>query len=82
MNAYLLNRALGTISPSSFHVAQTSRLVHHLEPAPSIRFSSRKQAQSAESRPEGPGSFDQEDEILAHQAGANVLAIDQYEGRL
>lgn len=84
MNAYLLNRALGSITPSTFHVAQTTRLVQHLEPAPGIRFSSRKKPQSAEPGPErGLGSFDQ-DYIgtRAHQSGANVLAVDQYEGRL
>lgn len=72
MNSYLLNRALGSIAPSTFHTAQTARLVHHLEPAPGIRFSSK--------HPEGPG-LDPGDDIYAHKAGVNVLAIDQYDGR-
>lgn len=76
MNSYILNRALGSITPTTFHVAQTTRLVHHLEPAPGIRFSSRKQANT----PEEDGG-DAENEILAHKSGVNVLAIDQYEGR-
>ncbi|KAL4885790.1 WD40-repeat-containing domain protein [Aspergillus karnatakaensis] len=69
MNSYLLNRALGTVSLSAFHSAQTTRLVHNLEPAPGIRFSSTKSSSS------------ESDEGFAHKAGANVLAIDQYEGR-
>lgn len=75
MNSYLLNRALGSIAPSTFHTAQTARLVHHLEPAPGIRFSSKHQAEF-----EGHG-LDTEGDIYAHRAGANVLAIDQYDGR-
>lgn len=76
MNSYLLNRALGSITPSTFHAAQTTRLVHHLEPAPGIRFFSR-QSQQAGNVPEE----DSENEVYAHKAGVNVLAIDQYEGR-
>ncbi|KAE8326495.1 WD repeat protein [Aspergillus sergii] len=79
MNSYLLNRTLGSISPHTFHVAQTSRLVHNLEPAPGIRFSSRQ-------NPGQPTSavdvhLNSEDELYAHRAGVNVLAIDQYDGR-
>lgn len=69
MNSYLLDRALGSISPSSFHVAQTSRLVHLLEPSPGIRFSL-----------DGPVD-EPADEVVAHQAGVNVLAIDHGERR-
>ncbi|KAI9376726.1 WD40-repeat-containing domain protein [Aspergillus egyptiacus] len=77
MNSYLLNRALGSIAPSAFHVAQTTRLVHSLEPAPGIRFSSTSQPGNGADDTQIPGP----DEVVAHRAGANVLAIDQYEGR-
>lgn len=84
MNSYLLNRALGSIAPSTFYVAQTTRLVHNLEPAPGIRFSSRKAA----TRPQPRNDADLheelepiEDEAFAHKAGAKCLAIDQFEGR-
>ncbi|KAL4941418.1 hypothetical protein BDV06DRAFT_181440 [Aspergillus oleicola] len=76
MNSYLLNRALGSIPPPVFHSAQTVRLVHNLEPAPGIRFSSTK-AQTTENE----AQLSEPDETFAHRAGANVLAIDQYEGR-
>lgn len=82
MNAYLLNRALGSITPSTFHVAQTTRLVQHLEPAPGIRFSSRKKLRSPGRPDDGLGIGQEYDEVPAHQSGANVLAIDQYDGRL
>lgn len=79
MNAYLLNRALGSIPPSGFHVAQTTRLVQHVEPGPGIRFSSQKKPVAAE---DGLEAGEAIEEVHAHRAGANVLAIDQYEGRL
>lgn len=87
MNAYLLNRALGSISPSTFHVAQTTQLVQQLEPAPGIRFSARRDISVGNSQagnghsPQNAGVvFD--DEVYAHKAGVNVLAIDHYDGRL
>lgn len=75
MNSYLLNRTLGSITPWTFHTAQTARLVQHLEPAPGIRFSSRTRQTGLEDY-----GLD-EDDICAHKAGVNVLAIDQYDGR-
>lgn len=75
MNSYLLNRSFGLISPWDFHVAQTTRLVHCLEAAPSIRFNSRHDS-AEDSQTEG-----ELERVWAHKAGVNVLAIDQYEGR-
>ncbi|KAJ5550817.1 hypothetical protein N7461_005515 [Penicillium sp. DV-2018c] len=75
--------ALGSITPNDFHVAQTTRLVHNLEPAPGIRFSSRRAAPSERSEDVAP--LDQElgtiAEVFAHKSGVNCLAIDQFEGR-
>lgn len=75
MNSYLLNRSFGSISPWDFHVAQTARLVHCLEPAPTIRFNSHHETE------DGAQAEGQSERIWAHKAGVNVLAIDQYEGR-
>ncbi|KAI5289803.1 hypothetical protein KEM54_003171 [Ascosphaera aggregata] len=77
MNAFLLNRSLGSIEPAEFHNAQLTRLTHCLEPAPSIKFHGCRDIKSAE---------DSLDEVFttalfAHEAGANVLAIDQYDKR-
>ncbi|CAG7922597.1 unnamed protein product [Penicillium olsonii] len=84
MNSYLLNRALGSVIPNDFHVAQTNRLVHNIEPAPGIRFSSRKT--TATDQPEDEiAPLDQElganAEVYAHKSGVNCLAVDQFEGR-
>jgi hypothetical protein len=85
MNSYLLNRALGSITPHSFHVAQTTRLVHHLEPAPRIRFSSQRDISGGQSERDS-ALFDAnagiESDTVAHRAGVNVLAIDQNDSRL
>lgn len=84
MNSYLLNRALGSVNPNEFHVAQTTRLVHNLEPAPGIRFSSRRAATPTD-QSEDVAPLDQElgvtAEVFAHKSGVNSLAIDQFEGR-
>ncbi|KAJ5676002.1 hypothetical protein N7462_008899 [Penicillium macrosclerotiorum] len=85
----LLPEALGSITPNAFHVAQTTRLVHHFEPSPGIRFSSRRaapadQLQNDQIPPnEDSGSeFDSiADQVFAHKSGVNCLAIDQFEGR-
>lgn len=85
MNSYLLNRALGTVSPNAFHVAQTTRLVHNLEPALGIRFSSRRAAPADQNQGDAT-PLDQDDptiaeNVLAHKSGVNCLVIDQFEGR-
>ncbi|GIJ82083.1 DNA excision repair protein ERCC-8 [Aspergillus pseudoviridinutans] len=84
MNSYLLNRALGSITPHSFHVSQTTRLVHHLEPAPRIRFSSLRDIPGGQSGRDS-ALFDvnpgYESDAVAHRAGVNVLAIDQNDSR-
>ncbi|EHA20888.1 hypothetical protein ASPNIDRAFT_120847, partial [Aspergillus niger ATCC 1015] len=58
-----------------------------LEPAPGIRFSARRDIFSGESQagneyPHEDAGLVFDDEVFAHKAGVNVLAIDHYEGRL
>lgn len=86
MNSFLLNRSQGSIRPSEFHTAQCTRLVHGLEPALGIRFTSNPTNTPRENEdvdePEGLSEgLINDDEVWAHKAGANVLAIDQYEKR-
>ena len=86
MNSFLLNRSQGSIRPSEFHTAQCTRLVHGLEPAPGIRFTANPTSTSIDSegtdeREEWDEDRAEDDEVCAHKAGANVLAIDQYEKR-
>lgn len=85
MNSYLLNRALGSVTPNEFHVAQTTRLVHNIEPAPGIQFSSRRAAAPTDHSEDDVAPLDQElgvtAEVFAHKSGVNCLAVDQFEGR-
>ncbi|KAF7713263.1 WD40-repeat-containing protein [Penicillium ucsense] len=87
MNSYLLNRALGSVLPKTFHTAHTTQLVHNLEPAPGIRFSNRRAAPKSKNQDERDGTpFDEEDgatseSVVGHPSGVNCLAIDQFEGR-
>lgn len=82
MNSYLLNRALGSVPPNAFHIAQTERLVHHLEPAPGIRFSSRRAASNqSQDDTTSDAELDPAARVYAHKSGVNCLAIDQFEGR-
>jgi DNA excision repair protein ERCC-8 len=86
MNSFLLNRAQGSISPNCFHVAQTSRLVQLIEPAPNIHFTSSQHVSSprdtteVDSSEHTPVSASVHD-IYAHRSGVNVLALDPNEGR-
>lgn len=85
MNSYLLNRALGSVTPNEFHVAQTTRLVHNLEPAPGIRFSSHRATAPTDQSEDDVAPLDQElgatTEVFSHKSGVNCLAMDQFEGR-
>ncbi len=86
MNSYLLNRSLGSIGSAAFHIAQSTRLVHSLEPTPSIRFSGSHDLSAASNRivsehVEGSWRDEELEEVWAHKAGVNVLTIDEYEKR-
>lgn len=70
MNALLLNRALGVISPSSFQRHETTRLLHALQPT-ALRFDGAAQPED-DALPE---------DVKAHAAGVNSMTIDKFEGR-
>lgn len=82
MNSFLLNRAFGSVDSRSFEKAQTTRLIHHLEPAPGIRFSNERLA--ARQQAGTDANWDEPEfsskEPVAHGSGVSCLAIDQ-EGR-
>ncbi|KAL2350723.1 WD40-repeat-containing domain protein [Cryomyces antarcticus] len=79
MNSYLLNRAIGSISPQALERAQTTRLLHALQPAPSISFSNGRKARSIDDTVGGRDGVTHN--YLAHPAGVNTIAIDKFEGR-
>ncbi|KAI9879810.1 MAG: hypothetical protein M1830_006992 [Pleopsidium flavum] len=83
MISFLLNRSLGTISPENLQRAQTARLLHAIQPAPSVRF------RSNDARIPIPSTQEEQDvswddsavDLWAHKAGVNSLTIDRFEGR-
>ncbi|KAI9818032.1 MAG: hypothetical protein M1827_000656 [Pycnora praestabilis] len=81
MNSYLLNRSVGSISPQALARAQTTRLVHALQPAPTVRFSSSHGGTST-AKVDGEELGDGDTvELWAHKAGVNALIVDNFEGR-
>ena len=78
MNSYLFNRSLGSVSPQAFQQAETTRLLHTLQPAPNVQYDS-----SNERKQDRRGRADEAEEpkIWAHPAGINCLEIDRFEGR-
>lgn len=70
MNALLLNRALGVISPPAFQRHETTRLLHALQSA-AVRFDGSAQ----------PDSDALPEEAKAHAAGVNAMTVDKFEGR-
>jgi DNA excision repair protein ERCC-8 len=87
MNQLLLRRHLGAVDPQAFQRIQNERLVQALKPL-SVSFNFRTQlgddaaisAASTSSRQNTNSATDHE-ELIAHKAGANVLAIDRNDGR-
>jgi DNA excision repair protein ERCC-8 len=87
MNQLHLGRRLGAVGPQAFQRMQNDRLVQALEPL-SLSFNFRSQlasdaASSASSTPlrQATNSATDQEELIAHKAGANVLAIDRNDGR-
>ncbi|KAL0257879.1 hypothetical protein SLS55_007046 [Diplodia seriata] len=70
MNALLLNRALGVLSPPAFQRHETTRLLRALQSSP-VRFDGSAQP-AADALPE---------DVKAHGAGVSAMSIDKFEGR-
>ena len=78
MNAYLLNRQSGSISPAEFEIALTYRLSQSLQSSSDFRFTIRR-AQDAQQRSSSPASPWPAGSV--HHGGVNSIAIDRFEGR-
>lgn len=76
MNSFLLNRALGSVSPQALAKAQNSRLLYALQPANDVSLSIKKPIDH-----EADGENDREKVGVAHPAGVNSITIDRFEGR-
>ena len=93
----LLNRSLGTLTPSEFIQIQNARSLEALQLQPWPRFgqpvkehassSHRSLAGSNNGRAdigtgdEAIGGVEEGGNVIAHRAGVNIIAIDRFEGR-
>lgn len=79
MNSFLLNRALGTLSPQALARAQNTRLLYALH--------SSNDAVLSIKQPENIERGGRADETnikrgcVAHPAGVNSITIDKFEGK-
>ena len=73
MNAFLLNRQLGSVTPQALVQAQHDIAHKALEPAENVSF--RHKA------PDEEHSLRNMNDAVAHPAGVNSIAIDRFEGR-
>lgn len=93
MNTFLLNRALGSVSPQALARAQNERLLHSLQPAKDVSLSykediegQRPHERSQLELDDDHGIFEGDDRTsnktaIAHPAGVNSITIDRFEGR-
>lgn len=81
MNSFLLNRALGTISPQAFARSQNTRLLHAIQPASDVTFSVNGVAGLDPDPNEHGSAYGQPKAGLAHPAGVNAITVDKFEGR-
>ncbi|CAD0110788.1 unnamed protein product [Aureobasidium uvarum] len=73
MNSFLLNRALGSVSPAALARSQNTRLVYSIQPASHVSLSINP-----------PDTTNEEDALrngVAHPAGVNSITVDKFEGR-
>lgn len=80
MDAFLLNRQLGQISPQAFAAAQNQKLLGAIQLAPNTKFAWRTVDSRANDNGEGTRPRD-EAHHKAHVSGVNSLVIDRFEGR-
>src|SRR5271170_1597353 len=88
MNQVHLRRRLGAVGPQAFQRMQNDRLIQALEPL-SLSFNFRTQlisdtvtrAPSNSLRQTTTDSVTDQEELIAHKAGVNVLAIDCNDAR-
>lgn len=82
MDSQLFARALGTVGPETVQRAEPSRRLHAIQPAPDIEFDGRgpqPTTYDGDQQSKSRGAIGEE--IRAHRAGVNCIAIDRFEGR-
>ncbi|OCK82455.1 WD40 repeat-like protein [Lepidopterella palustris CBS 459.81] len=80
MNAYLLNRSLGLNGPGVLERAETTHLLHALQPAINVNFSAAPTSKAEEGSEDVQG-YAAPQRGLAHASGVNAITIDKFEGR-
>ncbi|KAF2454945.1 WD40-repeat-containing domain protein [Lineolata rhizophorae] len=86
MNAFLLNRALGTVAPQALERAYTHSLVRDIQPADVRLYGSRRGLDAALRGQRDDEAVAGEEEArradaVAHLAGVNAIDMDRFEGR-
>ncbi|KAL8918104.1 MAG: hypothetical protein Q9208_007544 [Pyrenodesmia sp. 3 TL-2023] len=81
MNAQLLGRALGTAGPEALQRAELSRQFHAIQAAPEVGFDGHEARGGGDGAPQDEVYKNPINDVRAHQAGVNCIAIDRFEGR-
>lgn len=82
MDSQLFARALGSISSETVRRAELSRRLHFIEPMPEIEFDGHGSlSPTTESYRQYEYRRSTKDQICAHRAGVNCIAVDRFEGR-
>lgn len=82
MDSQLFARALGNIGPEAVQRIELSRRLRAIQPTPEIEFDGRgSQLTTIDSVQKDGQRGGTKDEIRAHRAGVNCIAIDPFEGR-
>ncbi|KAL8773216.1 MAG: hypothetical protein Q9209_001892 [Squamulea sp. 1 TL-2023] len=82
MDSQLFARALGSVGPEAIQQAELSRRLHAIQPVPDIKFDGhgpQPTTNDGDQHNRSRGAIG--NEIRAHRAGVNCIAIDRFEGR-
>ncbi|KAF3760802.1 WD40 repeat-like protein [Cryphonectria parasitica EP155] len=88
MDKSLFERATGALGPNVFAKLETTKLVRSFRPAPHFRFDGgHKGSATTDSTARGisrsaPANHEQGQDLWAHQAGVNALALERFDGRI
>ena len=82
MDSQLFARALGNIGSGTVRRAELSRRLHLIHRMPEIEFDGHGSlSTTTESDRQHEYQRSIKDEICAHRAGVNCIAVDRFEGR-
>lgn len=87
MNQLLFERASGALGPNVFAKLEATRLLSSFRPAPQHRFDGGEKGSAIDngeggSRGSSYVDIDRKQQLWAHQAGVNALALERFDGRM